>query len=77
MIVLLNANYFEVMNIKNLLGSFDIESYIVNEYMSNIKSALLSAGGFNSVFLQVNEKDFESAKKILKDYEKGKFNLDA
>ncbi|MDQ6469298.1 DUF2007 domain-containing protein [Flavobacterium sp. LHD-80] len=77
MVVLFNASYIEVINIKNLLSSFNIESYIENEYMATIKPSLLSAGGFNSVFLQVNEKDFENAKKILEDYKNGKFSLNS
>ncbi|MBL0737078.1 DUF2007 domain-containing protein [Flavobacterium sp. GN10] len=76
LLIIFNGNYLETMNLKNLLGSFNVESYIVNECMSTIKSSLVSAGGFNSVSLQVNGKDFESAKKILEDYKNGKFSLE-
>lgn len=41
-----------------------------------IKPSLLSAGGFNTVCLQVEEEDIEVAKKILDDYKNGKFSLD-
>lgn len=77
MVIIFSGEYIETIGIKNLLSSFSIESYIANEYMSSIKPSFLSAGGFNTVFLQVNEEDFEDAKKILDDYNKGKFTLDS
>ena len=57
------------------MNSFNIESYIANEYMANIKPSLLSAGGLNTVSLQVGEEDFENARKIIEDYNKGIFSL--
>ncbi len=75
MVVLFSGEYIETIGIKNLLGSFNIESYIANEYMSTIKPSLLNSGGFNAVSLQVNEENFEVSKKILDDYNKGIFSL--
>lgn len=77
MIIIYNGDYIEVMNIKNLLSSFNIESYTENEYMSIIKPSLLISGGFNSVSLQVSEENFKEAKKIIDDYNKGKFSLNS
>lgn len=76
MIVIFNGEYIETIGIKNLLDSFNIKSYIANEYMSSIKPSLISPGGFNTVSLQVDQENLEEAKKILDDYNKGVFSLD-
>lgn len=77
MIELFIGNAIEAMNIKNLLDSFGIESFVGNEYISNIQPYVSYAGGFNTVALKVNEADIEQAKKVLEDYNKGDFSLDS
>jgi len=59
---------------RNLLENTNIEVFTENEIMSNIEPWAVTSGGFNPVILKVNDEDFESAKKIIEDYENG--NLD-
>lgn len=77
MVILFNGDYSATIVIKNVLSSFNIKSYITNEYMSGIKPSLISPGGFNTVSLQVHEEDLEEAKKVLGDYNKRRFALDS
>ena len=77
MVIIFNGDYIETMNIKNLLDSSGIESFIENEFMSTIKPFLVTAGGFNPVSLTVNNDDFEKAKKIIDDYNQGALKVDS
>jgi hypothetical protein len=76
MIVVFNGPYFEAMNVRNLLEEQEISVFIQNEYMSSIEPWVVTSGGFNPVKLQVNESDFEEAKKIIEDYISGNNNLE-
>ena len=68
MIDLFRGSYFEVMNMKNLLESNNINVFILNENMSIIEPWVVTAGGFNPVTLRVNEEDVEKAKEIVEEY---------
>mgnify|MGYP003612304885 CR=1 FL=1 len=69
------GTYLEALNIKNLLANNKIDSFLLNETMSNIEPVITS-GGFNSAIIQIRDEDFESASKLLQEYEKGNLNLD-
>ena len=69
------GTYFEAMNIRNLLENENIEVFTQNENMSSIEPWAVTSGGFNPVILKVNDEDFETAKKIIEDYENGNLNL--
>ena len=68
MVDLFRGSYFEVMNMKNLLESYNIDVFVLNENMSIIEPWVVTAGGFNPVTLRVNEEDFEKAKAIVEEY---------
>ncbi len=68
MVDLFRGSYFEVMNMKNLLESCNIDVFVLNENMSIIEPWVVTAGGFNPVTLRVNEEDFEKAKAIVEEY---------
>lgn len=76
MIVIFRGNQIEVMNIKNLLDNAGIESFIQNQYMSVLEPWLVASGGYNAMSLQIKSSDYEKAKKILDDFNKGEYNLD-
>ncbi|REG91130.1 putative signal transducing protein [Flavobacterium aquicola] len=76
MINIFSGSYIEVMNIKNLLESINIEVFTQNENMANIEPWAVSSGGFNPVILKVNDEDFDKAKKIIEDYENGNLNIE-
>jgi hypothetical protein len=76
MIVVFNGPYFEAMNVRNLLEEQEISVFIQNEYMSSIEPWVVTSGGLNPVKLQVDESDFEQAKKIIEDYISGNNNLE-
>ena len=44
--------------------------------MANIEPWAVSSGGFNPVILKVKDDDFEKAKKLIEDYEKGNLNIE-
>ena len=71
MIVLFRGSQIEAMNIKNLLDNAEIESFIQNQQMSVIEPWVVTAGGFNPAYLQINSVGFEEAKKILDDFNNG------
>lgn len=64
------------MNVRNLLEEQEISVFIQNEYMSSIEPWVVTSGGLNPVKLQVDESDFEQAKKIIEDYISGNNNLE-
>ena len=68
MVDLFRESYFEVMNMKNLLETYTIDVFVLNENMSIIEPWVVTAGGFNPVTLRVNEEDFEKAKAIVEEY---------
>ena len=68
MVDLFRGSYFEVMNMKNLLESCNIDVFVLNENMSIIEPWVVTAGGFNPVTLRVKEEDFEKAKAIVEEY---------
>ncbi len=68
MVDLFRGSYFEVMNMKNLLETYTIDVFVLNENMSIIEPWVVTAGGFNPVTLRVNEEDFEKAKAIVEEY---------
>ncbi|MBY0462980.1 MAG: DUF2007 domain-containing protein [Alphaproteobacteria bacterium] len=69
------GTYLEAMNIKSLLNNNKIDSFLLNEAMSNIEP-VITPGGVNPAILQVRAEDFENATQLLEDYEKGNLNLD-
>jgi len=73
---LFRGTHFEAMNMRNLLENKNIEVITENENMSNIQPWAITSGGFNPVILKVNDEDFESAKKVIEDYENGNLNLE-
>lgn len=73
---LFRGTYFEVMNIRNLLENENIEVFTENEYMSNIQPWTITGGGFNPMILKVNNEDFETAKKIIADFENGFLSIE-
>ena len=70
------GTFSETMNIKNLLGNINIQVFTENENMANIEPWAISSGGFNPVILKVKDEDFEKAKKLIEDYEKGNLNIE-
>lgn len=76
MVVIFRGNQIEVMNIKNLLDNVGIESFIQNQYMSVLEPWLVTSGGYNASSLQVKTSDYEKAKKIVDDFNKGEYDLD-
>ena len=76
MIIVFNGPYFEAMNVRNLLEEKKISVFIQNEYMSSIEPCVVTSGGLNPVKLQVDESDYEQAKKIIEDYISGNNNLE-
>jgi hypothetical protein len=71
-----SGELIEAMNIRNLLENENIEVFTVNKYMSSIEPWAVSPGGFKPLILQVNDEDFERAKKVLEDYGSGKLEVD-
>lgn len=63
------------MNVRNLLESKGISVFSQNEYMSNIEPWVVTSGGVNPVKLQIDEADFDEAKKTIEDYLAGNNNL--
>ncbi|WP_264553258.1 DUF2007 domain-containing protein [Flavobacterium sp. N2038] len=76
MIEIFRGSHIEAINIKNLLENNDIPVFTVNEYMSSIQPWSVSAGGNAPVILNIREEDLESTKKIIDDYNTGKYDLD-
>ena len=76
MINIFKGTYSEAMNIKNLLENNKIKVFTENEYMSNIQPWIIAFGGFNPLTLKVNDEDYKSAKKIIKDFENGSLSID-
>jgi hypothetical protein len=75
MIVVFSGSYFEAMNVRNLLESKGISVFSQNEYMSNIEPWVVTSGGVNPVKLQIDEADFDEAKKTIEDYLAGNNSL--
>ena len=76
MINIFRGTFSETMNIRNLLENTNIQVFTENENMANIQPWAISSGGFNPVILKVKEDDFEKAKKLIEDYEKGNLNIE-
>ena len=76
MIDVFRGNVNETMIIRNLLESENIQVFEANQLMASIEPVAVSSGGFNAVTLRINEEDFEKAKKILDDFNKGNLSLD-
>jgi len=64
------GTYVEVLNIKGLLESNGISTFLLNENMAVIEP-VISSGGFNSAILQVRSEDFDYATKLLQEYGNG------
>jgi hypothetical protein len=75
MIVVFSGSYFEAMNVRNLLESKGISVFSQNEYMSNIEPWVVTSGGVNPLKLQIDEADFDDAKKTIEDYLAGNNSL--
>ena len=71
-----SGTYSETMNIRNLLENINIEVFTQNENMGTIQPWTITSGGFNPVILKVKNEDFEKAKKLIEDYEKGNLNIE-
>lgn len=65
MIAIFSGEYYQVMNAKNILLDNDIEVFVENEIMGTLDPWLLTAGGYKSVNLKVNEADVEKAKELI------------
>lgn len=65
MTTIFTGDYFEAMNVKNLLQSNDIHVFVENEQMGTIKSWAVTSGGFKPVTVKVNEADVEKAKELI------------
>ncbi|MBP0904330.1 putative signal transducing protein [Mariniflexile gromovii] len=76
MIDIFSGSVEETMIIRNLLESKNIQVFLTNQLMASIEPIAVSSGGFNAVTLKINEVDFEKAKKILEDYNKGNLSLE-
>lgn len=76
MITVFSSSYSEAMNVRNLLEEKEITVFIQNEYMSSIEPWVVTSGGLNPVKLQVDEADFDEAKKIIEDYTAGNNSLE-
>jgi len=76
MITVFSGSYSEAMNVRNLLEEKEITVFIQNEYMSSIEPWVVTSGGLNPVKLQVDEVDFDEAKKIIEDYTAGNNSLE-
>jgi hypothetical protein len=76
MIIVFNGAYFEAMNVRNLLEAKEISVFTLSEQMSNLEPWVVTSGGLNPVKLQVDESDYEEAKKIIEDYIAGNNSLE-
>lgn len=76
MIEIFRGSYLEAMVIRNLLENNAISVFVQNEYMSSINPWTVTAGGYDSLSLQINEVDLVVAKLILEKYDNGDYNLD-
>lgn len=69
------GNYTESLIIKSLLESHNILVYQDNSLMGTFNPWGIPVGGLNKVKLNVIEDDYEKAKKIIDNYNAGKYNL--
>lgn len=70
-----SGTFSEAMNIRNLLEHENVEVFTINENMANIETVAISAGGYNSVRLNVNDQDAEKANKIITGFNNGELSL--
>ena len=76
MITIFSGEFFEVISIRNLLESMNIKVFTINEQMSCIKPWIVSPGGVKPMTLKVKDEDFDKAKKLIDDYNKGILEID-
>lgn len=70
-----SGQYFEAINIKNLLESRNIQVYVENENMSLIEPFAVSPGGTNPILLKVDEDNFDQATETIMAFENGDLTL--
>ena len=69
------GDFNEAMMVRNLLENAGIEVFTINEHMANIEP-VISPGGFSTVILRINDKDFRRAREVVDNYQSGKFSPD-
>ena len=76
MITIFSGAFLEVMGIRNLLESMNIEVFTINEQMSCIEPWIVSPGGVKPMTLKVKDEDFDKARKLIEDYNRGMLEID-
>ena len=70
-----SGQYFEAMNVKNLLENLNIHVFVENDNMSLIEPFAVSPGGTSPVVLKVNKQNYNQAIETIKAYENGELAL--
>ena len=60
---LYSGEYYEVMNIKNILENEDIETILENEMMASIEPVAITSGGFRALVLKIQDEDMKKQQK--------------
>jgi Putative prokaryotic signal transducing protein len=75
MVEVYRGSYLEAMNIKNLLENNNIIVFTANEQMSSLEPWTVSSGGYGSAILRVNQEEYDTAKKVVDDFNNGEYAL--
>ena len=76
MVEVFRGSYIEAMNVKNLIENNNIVVFTVNEYLSSIDPWVVTAGGNAPAILKVNDDDYQTAKKVIDDFNSGVYTLE-
>lgn len=72
---LYSGEYYEVMNIKNILENENIETILENEMMASIEPVAITSGGFRALVLKIQDEDYEKATEVINHYKSGKLHV--
>ncbi|WP_372751367.1 DUF2007-related protein [Labilibaculum sp.] len=66
------GSWLDAEIVSSLLNNSEIETYLKDDLIGTIAPWQASAGGVGAVKIIINSKDYETAKRIVADYEKNK-----